>query len=90
MRIPTQLPFTYEFKKDKTCSILNDSTGEKTEGKWDFDPQKKTVKLFFRKDAQNDIISLSENDLVIQSHYVEKETGRRVDIKTFLKKKGER
>lgn len=75
MRIPTQLP--YEFKKDKTCSFLNDSTGEKTEGKWDFNPQKKTINLFFRKDAQNDIVSLSENDLVIQPQYVEKETGRK-------------
>ncbi len=87
IRSPALTGLTYEFKKDKTCSILDSTTGKKIEGKWLFDSQKNIVNLFFRKDAQNDIISLTENDLVIQSHSVEKETGRSVEIKTFLKRK---
>jgi len=87
MRSPKLTSITYEFEKDKTCSILDSAFSKKTEGKWLFDSGKNVIKLLFRKDAENEITSLSQNELVIESRYVEKETGHSVQIKTFLKRK---
>jgi len=65
VRKPGAAEMNFEFKKDKTVLLTSNNPGDKTKGTWNYDTNKKIIKVTFNGKSNGSIISLKEEEFVM-------------------------
>lgn len=84
-KIPGASDINYDFKKDKTFLMSSNNPNDKAKGTWKYDPKKKLIKLTVNGKTNTIIVSLKDNELIMQVDTKEATPDDPMEIKLVYK-----
>ncbi len=88
-RMPGASNLIYEFKPDNTFIFIQGEPKDNVKGKWDFDPEKKLIRLLAKGKSNTTIISLIPEELIISADMKNTTPSDAEDMKMVFKIKSE-